>query len=105
MEQELVGAWRVDLRAMPGDPPYYQQFVVDAVAGRTFAGTFYGTAIEQGRLNADWGAVHFAFVTADGSGMYHHSGVLRNGQIEGQSHALGRDHLFVWRAERAETVS
>lgn len=98
----LVGVWKVDLRAKPDAAPYFKEFVVKALDGNTFTGEFYGTEIEQGRVNADWGDVHFAFVTRDGSGPYNHSGVLRAGKLEGLSHSLGRDFLLVWRGERAE---
>lgn len=96
----LVGTWKVDLRPTPDSEAYYQEFVVESVEGRSFSGTFYGTAIEDARLNTDWGAVRFAFVTRDNSGAYHHSGVLRGDRLEGLTHSLGRDFLAVWSAVR-----
>ncbi len=96
----LIGTWKVDLRPTPDAEPYYQEFVVESVEGDTIRGTFYGTAIEHGRLNADWGQVRFAFSTADGSGPYNTSGVFNGTRIEGTTHSLGRDFLAVWSAER-----
>ena len=98
--EELVGSWEVDLRPTPDAEPYLQEFVVRSVEGNGFEGSFYGTPITEGRLNVDWGAVRFAFVTADGSGPYNHSGVLREGRLEGTTHSLGRDFLSYWTAER-----
>ena len=98
--EALTGTWRVDLRPTPDAEPYYQEFVVESVEGDTILGTFYGTAIEHGRLNTDWGQVRFAFPTADDSGPYNTSGVLNGTQIEGTTHSLGRDFLAVWSAER-----
>ena len=98
----LVGTWRVDLRPTPDAEPYYQEFVVSSVDGDTFAGSFYGTAIEHGRVNTDWGAVHFAFVTADGSGAYNSTGVLADGILRGSTHSLGRGFLAVWTADRID---
>lgn len=96
----LAGTWKVDLRPTPDSNAYYQEFVVESVEDRSFGGTFYGTAIEEGRINTDWGSVHFAFVTRDDSGPYNHSGVLRGDRLEGLTHSLGRDFLAVWSAVR-----
>lgn len=96
----LVGAWRVDLRAKPDAPAYFQELVVTQVQGRTFTGRFYGSPISQGRLNTDWDAVRIAFVTEDGSGPYHHSGVLVGTRIEGLTNSIGRDFLSYWSATK-----
>jgi hypothetical protein len=98
--EELVGTWQVDLRPSPDSEPYLQEFVVRSIEGNGFEGSFYGTPVTEGRLNVDWGAVRFAFVTADGSGPYNHSGVLREGRLEGTTHSLGREFLSYWTAIR-----
>ena len=98
--EELVGTWRVDLRPTPDAAPYYQEMTITSVAGDSLTGTFYGAEIRSGRLNRDWGALRFAFVTEDGSGTYHTSGTLRGEEIEGMTHALGRGFLSYWTAER-----
>lgn len=100
--ESLVGTWWVDLRPLPTSEPYYQPFVVESVSEKTFEGTFYGSATSEGRLNTDWGAVYFSFITLDGSGAYLHSGVLRDGRLKGTTNSTGRDFLSVWTAERAE---
>ncbi len=100
--EALIGTWKVDLRPTPDAEPYYQEFVVESVEGDTIRGTFYGTAIEHGRINSDWGTVQFAFTTADGSGPYNTSGILRGTRLEGTTHSLGREFLAVWSAERAK---
>lgn len=94
----LIGTWKVDLRPKPGAPDYYKEFVVTAVDGKSFTGMFYGTPITHGRINTDWGDLRFAFVTADRSGDYNHSGVLHAGKIEGLSNSLGRNFLAYWSA-------
>ncbi|TFG44637.1 MAG: hypothetical protein E4H41_07240 [Gemmatimonadales bacterium] len=98
--EALVGVWRVDLRPTPDAEPYYQEFIVEGVEGDTIRGTFYGTPIEHGRINTDWGQVRFAFTTADGSGPYNTSGVLSGTRVQGTTHSLGRRFLAVWSAER-----
>lgn len=96
----LVGIWQVDLRPTPDAPAYLQELVVTAVEGKTFTGTFYGAPISEGRLNTDWGTLRIAFVTADGSGAYHHSAVLRGEAFEGLTHSTGRDFLAYWSARK-----
>ncbi len=99
--ESLVGEWQIDLRPLPTSEPYFQPFVVESVDGKRFEGTFYGSAISEGRLNTDWGAVYFSFLTLDGSGAYLHSGVLRDGRLEGTTNSTGRDFLSVWSGQRA----
>jgi hypothetical protein len=96
----LVGTWKVDLRPTPDAEPYFQEFVITGIQGRTFTGTFYGSPISQGRLNTDWGAVRVAFVTEDASGPYNHSAVLVSGRLEGLTNSTGRDFLSYWSATR-----
>ncbi len=98
--QQLAGPWKVDLRPTPQADAYFQEFVVSAVKDKTFEGSFYGAPIRQGRINSDWGTLRIAFVTADGSGEYHHSAVLQQGRLEGLTHSIGRGFLAYWSAAR-----
>jgi len=70
------------------------------VEGKRFEGTFYGSPISQGRINADWGTIRIAFVTEDGSGPYNHSAVLAEGRLEGLTNSTGRDFLSYWSATK-----
>ena len=98
----LVGQWRVDLTNKPGDGAYYAEMTITGVEGDRITGTFYDSPIEKGRITRDWGTVRFAFVTRDGGGgVYNHSGEFVDGRlIRGLSHALDRDFLSVWTADR-----
>ena len=98
--RRLIGVWKVDLRPVPSAPAYFQEFVVSSVKGKTFTGTFYGTPIEQARINTDWGAVRIAFVTSDQSGPYNHSAVLAGSRLEGLTNSTGRDFLSYWSAAK-----
>lgn len=98
--QALIGTWQVDLRPTPDADPYIQEFVVTAVDGTTFTGSFYGTPLTQGRINTAWGAVRIAFVTADNSGPYNHAAVLVGAQLEGLTNSTGRDFLAYWSATK-----
>ncbi|NNE03517.1 MAG: hypothetical protein HKN52_10160 [Eudoraea sp.] len=93
---ELVAAWTIDLRPTPSAPDYYQSFTVAEVSGNTFTGTFYGSAIENGYLNANWARLYFAFTTQDQNNAYYHSGYLENGQLYGISYCPGRNFTAPW---------
>ena len=97
-EDILLGTWRVDLRPTPNAQPYYKVLVVTSVQGKSFSGSFYDTPISQGRINSDWGKLRIAFMTADGSGPYHHSAILDGNKLEGLSNSTGRDFLAYWSA-------
>lgn len=69
-----------------------------SVEENSFTGTFYDTAISEARINTSWGKLRVAFVTADGSGEYHHSAVLEGSKLEGLSNSTGRSFLSFWSA-------
>ena len=94
----LLGTWTVDLRPTPDAEPYFKTFVVTAVDGMTFTGTFYDTENSDAKINTDWGTVRIAFTTADGSGPYHHSAVLAGDRLEGLTNSAGRGFLSYWSA-------
>ena len=100
--EDLKGVWKIDLRPTPDAPAYYKDFEVKSVDGKKFTGTFYDSPISNGTINTDWGAVYFAFTTEDGSGTYNHSGVLRDGKLEGLSLSIGRGFLGVWKGTKKE---
>jgi len=98
---QLLGTWQVDLRPTPDAKPYFQQFVVTKVnPDNSFECTFYGAPISQARINKDWGAIRIAFVTADQSGPYNHSAVLKGTTLEGLTNSTGRDFLSYWSAAK-----
>jgi hypothetical protein len=103
--EDLVGEWRVDLRPGPNASAYFQTLVISKVDGTNVTARFYDSDVKHGRLNRDWGDVRFAFVTYDASGPYHTSGRLVRGRLEGTTHAIGRDFLSVWTAERVPNPS
>lgn len=92
----LVATWTIDLRPTPSAPEYYQSFTVAELTGNTFTGTFYGSAIENGYLNANWDRLYFAFTTQDQNHAYYHSGYLENGKLYGISYCPGRNFTAPW---------
>lgn len=102
--EPLLGQWRVDLTSSPSEGVkgrYYTDMVIDSVKGDRVTGTFYGSRMENGRINRSWGGIRFAFITRDGGGgVYHHSGEMVDGRlVRGLSHAIDRDFLSVWTAQ------
>ncbi|MFO0892022.1 MAG: hypothetical protein U0790_23160 [Isosphaeraceae bacterium] len=79
-----------------------KEFVIKAVDGDTISGSFYEADLKEGRVNGNRVLVHFAFVTEDGSEVYHHSGSLREGKLENLGHSLDRKFFAVWKASRSD---
>jgi putative oxidoreductase len=100
----LIGTWRVDLRPTLESPPSYVEMVIESIdENNELTGTFYnGSPIRFARVTNTFGVVRFAFTTEDGSGPYHTSGEIINGQLTGVTHALGRGFVTPWRGERVE---
>jgi hypothetical protein len=96
----LAGAWIVDLRPSPDDPPYDKRMVLEIAADRTVRGSFYDSDIEAGRASASNGRTCFAFRTTDGVGPYHTSGCLIGDRIVGQTWAEHRKFVLNWSARR-----
>lgn len=98
----LAGTWTIDLRPGPAAAPAPASMIIESVDDGTLAGTYYGSPILNGRVNVSWGRTHFAFVTEDGTGSYHTSGVIEGDRISGTTHSLGREFLSVWSGRRAD---
>ena len=92
----LVGEWTIDLRPTPDAEAYFQKFMVIAVDGNTFTGTFYGSPIENGLINRNWDKLYFAFTTSDASNDYYHSGYMENGTLEGITYCPNRTFTAPW---------
>lgn len=96
----LIGNWIIDLRPKPDADGYFQPFVVEAVLENAFTGSFYGSAIENGKLNTNWERLYFAFTTKDQSNEYFHSGYLENGALYGVTYCPDRDFVAPWLGEK-----
>ena len=92
----LEGRWEIDLRPDPDADPYLQEFNVTGVSGNTFQGYFYGSPLENARLNRNWDELFFAFTTRDQTFEYYHSGYLREGVLYGVTYCPGREFVQPW---------
>lgn len=96
---DLIGTWDVSLRFDPNAPPSKTEMRIIGVDGGTLTGTFYGSALEEGRITSLSATWVIGARTGDQSGAYWHSGRLQSdGSIEGQTLSEGRDFLMTWRA-------
>ncbi len=98
----LEGVWVIDLRPSPDAEPYTQEFKVTEVSGNTFQGIFYGSRLEEARINRNWDQLYFAFSTKDGSFAYYHSGYLKDGVLYGISYCPGREFVQPWTGVRKQ---
>ena len=92
----LEGRWEIDLRPTPDAEPYLQEFSITSISGNTFEGFFYGSPLEEARLNRNWDQLFFAFTTRDQSHAYYHSGYLRDGVLYGVTYCPGREFVQPW---------
>ncbi len=96
VEVTLEGLWEIDLRPTPDAPSYTQVFEVTKISENSFEGTFYGSPLEEARINRNWDRLYFAFTTRDSSHAYYHSGYLENGKLYGVSYCPGREFVQPW---------
>ena len=92
----ILGNWEIDLRPDPKADPYVQEFRVTQLTGNTFQGYFYGSPLENARLNRNWDRLYFAFSTRDQNHAYYHSGYLLDGRLYGISYCPGREFVQPW---------
>jgi len=87
----LAGAWIVDLRPSPEASFTAAALVVDSVAvDGSFVATFRGMPVQSATITEAWGETRFAFASFDAATTYHTTGVLRDGWLEGTTHAIGQ---------------
>jgi hypothetical protein len=98
--KSLLGTWELDLRPTPESEPYLKDFEIKDFKDGLLKGVFYETDFNDGKINADWGIIHFAFTTADQSGTYFHSGHIEKGQIKGISFSTGRGFMIPWMGKK-----
>ena len=96
----MAGDWTVDLRLGLADAPYGQPMTLTLAENGDVSGTFYGSTILKGRAGTGQNRACAAWQTADNSGLYHHSGCLRDGEIVGQTWSEGRTFVLPWTARR-----
>jgi teichoic acid D-alanine hydrolase len=96
----LVGTWQLDLRPDPSSAPYLKDFIVAPTTSKEFAGEFYGTKFDGGRMNTDWERIYFAFSTHDQSNTYFHSGSVDGDNISGISYSPERKFTSHWTGVR-----
>ena len=100
----LLGEWRLDMSPQNTEDNNFAMMRITDVTGNTLKGTFYreGVQLKNGQINTQTGVIHVALTSGDNSGQYNSSFYYKNGKLYGTTHALKRNFLAVWVAERAK---
>ncbi|MEL6485047.1 MAG: hypothetical protein AAFP96_09405, partial [Bacteroidota bacterium] len=77
---------------------------ITSVKDNTLEGTFYreGVALKNGQINTRMGTIHAALTSGDNSGQYNSAFYYKNGKLYGTTHAIKRNFLAVWIAEKVK---
>ncbi|WP_061925443.1 hypothetical protein [Altererythrobacter epoxidivorans] len=101
--EALSGAWTVNLRLNLDDQSYSQPMVLTVGNDGSVGGSFYNSEILAGKAGTAQGRTCVAFRTTDGSGYYHTSACLVDGNMIGQTWSEGRSFVLPWTAKRPVT--
>ncbi|MEM8891239.1 MAG: hypothetical protein AAGD28_24890 [Bacteroidota bacterium] len=100
--KQLEGTWKLDLSPENPDDDNFTELVIKEISPLGVKGSFYYSKVREGRVNLNFDAVYFAFVTDDGSGDYNTTAIFKEGKLMGTTHSLGRDFLSVWTGEKVK---
>jgi hypothetical protein len=95
-EQNLIGEWNIDLRPTPESEAYYRTFKITQIDQNSIEGSFYGSPVEDGLLNANWEKLYISFSTEDQNHTYYHTAYLENEVLYGITYCPGRNFTAPW---------
>jgi len=100
--QQLVGEWKLDMSPQDATDANFAMMRIDKITTKSVKGTFYreGVKIREGRVNTQLDVIYVALISGDNSGDYNTTFYLKNGKLYGSTHAIKRDFLAVWIAEK-----
>jgi hypothetical protein len=98
----LIGEWKLDMSPQDQTDNNFAMMRIESVDDNVLKGTFYreGVAIQKGQINTQRGIVYGALVSGDNSGLYNTTFYFEDGKLYGSTHALDRNFLSVWIAEK-----
>ena len=108
LEARLAGEWSVCLFWSETAAPSRTQLILDTVepaeggGGGALTGSFYGSALENGRVVERGGRIVLAAMSSDASARYFHSAALEGERLAGQTLSPERGFLIIWSAVRGE---
>ncbi|WP_299898211.1 hypothetical protein [uncultured Aquimarina sp.] len=100
--QQLVGEWKLDMSPQDTTDSNFAMMRIDKITSKSVEGTFYreGVKMREGRVNTQLDVIYVALVSGDNSGDYNTTFYYKNGKLYGSTHAIKKDFLAVWTAEK-----
>ncbi len=98
----LLGEWILDMSPHEPSDSNFAMMKITKVAEESFQGEFYreGVSIQNAQINTQLGFIYAALVSGDDTGQYNTSFYYKAGVIYGSTHAVDRNFLSVWKANR-----
>ncbi|QNL21552.1 hypothetical protein HZR84_06250 [Hyphobacterium sp. CCMP332] len=98
----LIGEWILDMSPYDKTDNNFAQMKITRATNMKMEGTFYreGVSMKNAQINTQTNLLYAALVSGDNSGIYNTSFYYKEGILYGSTHALERDFLAVWTAER-----
>jgi len=98
----LLGEWKLDMSPENKDDNNFAMMRITNVENKKMKGTFYreGVKLKNGQINTQRGIIYAALTSGDNSGEYNTTFYFDNGKLYGTTHALKRNFLSVWIAEK-----
>ncbi|MGY3793959.1 hypothetical protein [uncultured Aquimarina sp.] len=100
--QQLVGEWKLDMSPQDTTDSNFAMMRIDKITSKSVEGTFYreGVKMREGRVNTQLDVIYVALISGDNSGDYNTTFYYKNGKLYGSTHAIKKDFLAVWTAEK-----
>lgn len=100
----LLGEWKLDMSPEKKDDNNFAMMRITQVDNKKMQGTFYreGVKLKNGQINTQRGIIYAALTSGDNSGEYNTAFYFDNGKLYGTTHAVGRNFLAVWIAEKVK---
>ncbi len=98
----LLGEWKLDMSPDDENDTNFAMMRITNVENKKIQGTFYreGVKLKNGQINTQLGIIYAALTSGDNSGEYNTTFYFENGKLYGTTHALNRNFLSVWIAEK-----
>lgn len=100
----LEGNWKLDMSPQDTTDSNFATMEITQASTDSFKGTFYrkGVKIREGKINTQKGMIYGALISGDNSGVYHSTFYLKDGKLQGTTHAIDRGFLAVWTATKTK---
>lgn len=100
----LIGEWKLDMSPYDKTDDNFAMMKITRINESSFEGEFYreGVNIRHAQTNTQLGKIYGSLVSGDNSGTYNSTFYLEDGILHGTTHAIEREFLAVWTAEKVK---